>query len=122
MEAENFVVPPTIHRVEHQGYTNQESHRENPVRVADASSKRFDLPSLTTDLGSLDSEKYLKQGGAIKAALQDLSTSQIPTNQQTGGSRPTQEQYGVVDAPYPASDAHPPVSALFFISCSHLPL
>ncbi|KAF7512507.1 hypothetical protein GJ744_001442 [Endocarpon pusillum] len=35
------------------------------------------------------------------------STSQIPTNQQAGGNRLTQEQYGVVDAPYPDSDAHP---------------
>lgn len=42
------------------------------------------------------------------------STSQIPASQPGGsggvGSRPTQEQYGVVDAPFPTSDAHPTVS------------
>jgi SWI/SNF-related matrix-associated actin-dependent regulator of chromatin subfamily B member 1 len=41
------------------------------------------------------------------------NTSQIPGIQPGGGggSRPTQEQYGVVDAPYPTSDAHPIVSS-----------
>ncbi len=38
------------------------------------------------------------------------STSQIPPSQPSGGNRPTQEQYGVVDAPFPTSDAHPVVS------------
>jgi SWI/SNF-related matrix-associated actin-dependent regulator of chromatin subfamily B member 1 len=37
------------------------------------------------------------------------STSQMPSNQP---HRPTQEQYGVVDAPYPTSDAQPAVSPL----------
>lgn len=38
------------------------------------------------------------------------SMSHIPTSQIGGGHRPTQEQYGVVDAPFPTSDAHPVVS------------
>jgi SWI/SNF-related matrix-associated actin-dependent regulator of chromatin subfamily B member 1 len=37
------------------------------------------------------------------------STSQMPSNQP---HRPSQEQYGVVDAPFPTSDAHPAVSTL----------
>jgi SWI/SNF-related matrix-associated actin-dependent regulator of chromatin subfamily B member 1 len=38
------------------------------------------------------------------------SLSQVSTSQHGGGYRPSQEQYGVVDAPYPTSDAHPAVS------------
>jgi SWI/SNF-related matrix-associated actin-dependent regulator of chromatin subfamily B member 1 len=38
------------------------------------------------------------------------TTSQIPGGQPGGVNRPTQEQYGVIDAPYQTSDAHPLVS------------
>lgn len=48
------------------------------------------------------------------------STSQIPSSQPGGGGRPTQEQHGVVDAPYPTSNTHPAVSGMLSL-CSIVP-
>ena len=73
MQAEDFVVPATIHRLEHQDHRDQDSRREKPVRDA------FDLDSSaleTTDvLENFDFDEYLSRVDAYEQPLQDANQS-----------------------------------------------